>query len=148
MIRPLTDLKELPWPLLLDADPDRALVESYLKRSRVLVYQEDYIEGVLVFEERADEWEILNVAVSESHQGQGIGGQLLDAAFAWMKKQAPDKRVLIKTGDLTSPALSLYQKKGFQQIAIVKDYFVDNYPEPIYEDGRLLRNQVILAKQL
>lgn len=149
MIRILQANEEYPWTLLLDADPDRDLVANYLKNSRVLVHESmDAIIGVIVYQERETEWEIMNLAVAPERQGQGIGGQLLEAVFASIKEISGEKPILIKTGDLTSPALKLYQAKGFQQIGLVKDYFIDNYPEPIYENGQLLRNQVILRRSV
>lgn len=146
---PIKEVERLPWELLLDADPNRDLVTAYLKQSVVLVAFDsenpDKLLGVLVFQERLKEWEILNVAVAPACQNQGIGKRLLQACLREIKKRQDQKRILIKTGDLTSPALTLYQKMGFKQIAFIKDYFVENYPEPIYEEGEQLRNQVILA---
>lgn len=157
-IDPQQQKELLPWSLLLDADPDRQLVASYLERSRLLIAWQEKAEalspltaagavGVTVFEERAEEFEILNVAVAQQFQNQGIGSRLLDECLSLTTAQAPQKPVLIKTGDLTSPALSLYQKKGFRQIAVVKDYFIQHYAEPIYEEGVRLRNQVILQRR-
>ncbi|KAF1301249.1 MULTISPECIES: GNAT family N-acetyltransferase [Enterococcus] len=147
MIRRLKDSEELPWALLLEADPDRGMVEGYLSDSQILVYAETKIIGIIVFQERS-EWEILNLSVASDHEGKGIGGKLLEASFQQMRKQAPLKEVLIKTGDLSSPALHLYRKKKFQQKAIIQDYFVTHYSEPIYENGERLRNQVILSRKL
>lgn len=145
MIRLHQSEEDYPWELLLDADPDRERVTAYLAKSiTFLAKAEEEIIGVLVMQLGSENDEIMNVAVAPAHQGQGIGGQLLEAAFAYRQT---DKPLLIKTGDLTSPALSLYKRKGFKEIAVVKDYFVDNYPEPIFEDGQLLRNQVILERK-
>lgn len=146
---PIKEVERLPWELLLDADPNRDLVTAYLKQSLVLVAFDsenpDKLLGVLVFQGRLKEWEILNVAVAPARQNQGIGKRLLQACLREITKRQDQKQILIKTGDLTSPALTLYQKMGFKQIAFIKDYFVENYPEPIYEEGEQLRNQVILA---
>lgn len=147
MIRQLKPGEDLPWELLLDADPQRSLVEDYLKRSELLVYEAaSQVVGVIVFQAGAAEWEIMNVAVDPKWQGQGLGGELLDAALATIEKTPGAKEVIIKTGDLTSAALTLYQKKGFRQVALVKDYFIEQYDEPIYENGQRLRNQVILKR--
>lgn len=146
---PLQEAQALPWDLLLDADPNRDLVESYLKESSVLVaydsQEPERFLGVLVYQERLEEWEILNVAVATDWQNQGIGKQLLQACLEAISPDQSKKKILIKTGDLTSPALTLYQNVGFRQVAFVKDYFVENYPEPIFEAGKQLRHQVILA---
>lgn len=148
---PQKGAERLPWTLLLDADPNQELVKDYLEKSRVLIAYEkqvpERIVGILVYEERVAEWEILNVAVTPALQNQGIGRVLLQRCLQEIMNQEEDKQILIKTGDLTSSALSLYQKMGFRQIGFVKDYFVKNYPEPIFEGDKQLRNQVILAYQ-
>ena len=148
---PKTEAEHLPWSLLLDADPNQELVKSYLARSRVLIaYPEqepENILGILVYEEQAEAWEILNVAVAPAVQNHGIGRQLLQRCLQEILSGTDGKQILIKTGDLTSPALALYQKVGFQKVGFVKDYFVENYPEPIFEGNKQLRNQVILAYQ-
>lgn len=146
---PVKEAQALPWDLLLDADPNRELVTNYLKESFLLVAFDPEkpldLLGVLVYQERLAEWEILNVAVAPAVQNQGIGKKLLQACLKDITSRKKAKPILIKTGDLTSPALTLYQNVGFKQIALVKDYFVENYPEPIFEAGEQLRNQVILA---
>lgn len=146
---PVKEAQALPWDLLLDADPNRELVTNYLKESFLLVAFDPEkpldLLGVLVYQERLAEWEILNVAVAPAVQNQGIGKKLLQACLKDITSRKKAKPILIKTGDLTSPALTLYQNVGFKQIALVKDYFVENYSEPIFEAGEQLRNQVILA---
>lgn len=145
MIRFLTDTEPLPWDLLLDADPNRDFVEEYLKTSEVLVYDQSGIKGVVVYQ-NGDKVEIMNLAVSPESQGQGIGRQLMEEALLQIEKTYPKKSVLIKTGDISSPALKLYQSLGFKEIAKIENYFVDHYPEPIYEGGCLLKHQIILEK--
>ena len=76
MIRPITPNEAYPWALLLDADPEKAVVESYLYNSQTLVYEEaGEMIGVLVYQNQGKNWEIMNVAVSPEKQGMGIGRQ-------------------------------------------------------------------------
>lgn len=145
MIRFLTDKEALPWELLLDADPNRSFVEEYLKTSNVLVYDHTGIIGVIVYQD-GEKVEIMNLAVAPEFQGQGIGRKLMNAALLNIKETYPGKAILIKTGDMSSPALHLYVSMGFKQIARIENYFVDHYPEPIYENGQLLKHQIILEK--
>ena len=67
-LNPQKEAERLPWSLLLDADPNQELVKDYLEKSRVLIAYEkqapERIVGILVYEERVAEWEILNVAVT------------------------------------------------------------------------------------
>ena len=81
MIRPIHPNEAYPWSLLLDADPEKTVVEGYLYDSQTLVYEEDgEVIGVLVYRDQGTKWDIINVAVSPAKQGRGIGGQLLQAA--------------------------------------------------------------------
>jgi len=44
--------------------------------------------------------------------------------------------------------LHIYQKAGFEMDRIKKNFYLDNYPTPIFENGLLLKHMVILKKKL
>ena len=150
MIRYLNAAEPLPWALLLDADPEEALVRNYLATSQLLVFEEDQqILGEVVFQLRETEAELMNVAVTPSAQGKGIGKQLVQATLKELQQQiTKPTEVLVKTGDITGPAVGLYKSCGFQEKARVENYFVHHYSEPIYEDGVRLKHQLILNQWL
>ncbi|MBM1151525.1 GNAT family N-acetyltransferase [Enterococcus durans] len=140
------DKQHLPWELLLDADPDKEKIQMYVDMGSGFVWQvADEIKGVIVYDTRKTEYEIMNVAVAPSEQGRGIGRQLLLHAIKHLRegKNAQNK-IIIRTGSVSSAALHLYKKVGFVEVSRDIDYFVKNYPEPIYENGELLRDQVTL----
>ncbi|MDR0921631.1 MAG: GNAT family N-acetyltransferase [Lactobacillales bacterium] len=145
MIRELNKTEDYPWKLLLNADPNQSLVEDYLKRGQVYVYEEqENILGVVVLMERSkNQYEVMNVSTDENHLRKGIARALLQHALTQLPKNE-HLEVLVKTGDISIEAVKLYQSLGFEILETVKDYFVENYPEPIYEHGELLRNQVIM----
>ena len=148
MIRELKQGEALPWDLLLNADPDRAIVTTYLSASRVFVAEngEQAILGVLVLMPLSEDhhYEIMNVSVDPAHFRQGIGRALITHALSDIKARDRQAEIWIKTGDLTVDAIGLYESVGFEIVDVVKDYFVDHYAEPIYENGQLLRHQVIM----
>jgi ribosomal protein S18 acetylase RimI-like enzyme len=150
MIRPLFPAESYPWELLLDADPEKEVVDRYIHESEILVYEKEQIVGVIVYQLQEEGWEIMNVAVAPNHQNQGIGKQLVAAALdAIHANQGTEAQsVIIKTGSLPSAALSLYKKMGFVEKEIVKNYFVDHYKEPIYENGIQLLDQLVLEKNI
>ena len=43
---------------------------------------------------------------------------------------------------------SFYERFGFVPSHIVKNFFTDNYPEPIFEDGSQCIDMVYLKKKL
>ena len=90
-----------PWGLLLLADPARPRVEAYLAGGHCYVaalaeplpgakYTEDAIIGVFVLVATGPRvYELMNIAVAESHQGRGWGKQLVHAAIAEARGSAP-----------------------------------------------------------
>lgn len=142
--------KDLPWSLLLDADPDKEKVQVYVSRGSGWIWKEkEKTIGVLIYVASEKEYEIVNVAVTPTYQGKGIGGKLLETAFQKLSQLASNQtRIIIRTGTTSSAALHLYQKMGYVEIGRVKDYFIHHYSEPIFENGDQLRDQVILAIHL
>ncbi|EGP5055682.1 GNAT family N-acetyltransferase [Enterococcus faecium] len=142
--------KDLPWSLLLDADPDKEKVQVYVSRGSGWIWKEkEKTIGVLIYVAREKEYEIVNVAVAPKYQGKGIGGKLLETAFQKLSQLASSQtQIIIRTGSTSSAALHLYQKMGYVEIGRVKDYFIHLYSEPIFENGDQLRDQVILAIHL
>lgn len=144
----LLDPKEpVPWDLLLLADPSKEMIQDYLPDSQLLVYRLEEIVGVLVYQGISEnEVEIKNLAVAPAYQNQKIASQLLTAFFK--EVQGKYQSALVKTGEYPPTPLALYQKFGFEIVGVQKDYFVIHLPEPIFEDGKQLKDQIILRKKL
>ena len=70
---------DIPWTLLLSGDPSRAMVERYLYHGRCWTATVDgtIIGEIVVSAIRPRIWEIMNVAVDEPWQRQGIAPGLL-----------------------------------------------------------------------
>ncbi|UWS52149.1 GNAT family N-acetyltransferase [Enterococcus faecium] len=121
--------KDLPWSLLLDADPDKEKVQVYVSRGSGWIWKEkEKTIGVLIYVAREKEYEIVNVAVAPTYQGKGIGGKLLETAFQKLSQLASSQtQIIIRTGSTSSAALHLYQKMGYVEIGRVKDYFIHHY---------------------
>lgn len=52
----------------------------------------------------------------------------------------------VGTGD-SDKTLSFYKSCGFVKSHIVKDFFIDNYDHPMFEDGNQLVDMVYLKKE-
>ncbi|PKL30065.1 MAG: GNAT family N-acetyltransferase, partial [Spirochaetae bacterium HGW-Spirochaetae-10] len=65
----------------------------------------------------------------------------------WAQKNG-SRSIVIGTGNSSLTQLSLYQKLGFRMDHIIKDFFTDNYSEPIVENGLLCRDMVVLKRDL
>lgn len=140
---------QYPWELLLLADPCRDLIEKYLEDSVALgSLDQGEVRGVVVIVPLSREsWEIKNIAVSPSYQGQGLGRSLLRAALDLCEAEGA-KEVWIGTGNSSLGQLGLYQKMGFRMVEIVRDFFSQHYPEEIVENGIVCRDMVRLVATL
>jgi ribosomal protein S18 acetylase RimI-like enzyme len=148
-IRPLGRDDSVPYDLLLSADPNRALVDAYVKRGATYVAETDEgLVGVYVLiDTRPDTMELVNVAVADAFQGRGIGKRLVLHAIE-SARAAGVKTLEVGTGSTGVTQLALYQKCGFRMVGIDRDFFVRHYDEPIYENGMQLLDMVRLAMDL
>lgn len=149
MIIEISDKQTLPWELLLLADPDKKMIDKYIEASQVYVYQEKGNSvGVIAVKKQDDGYyEIMNMAVSDDLQGRGIGKLLLKETLnSIASSENSGIKVRVKTGETSKAALTVYKSCGFRVTAIEKNYFLKHYDEPIYENGQLLKDQIILEK--
>ena len=100
--------------LLLLADPAVEAIERYL-----------YDGELYIFKDGAD-----TAAVLESLQGKGIGSEFLKRLINEASKSFT--HMLVGT---TSPTEGFYKSLGFEYSHTIPNFFIDNYPEPVYEDG-------------
>jgi ribosomal protein S18 acetylase RimI-like enzyme len=148
-IRLLNAEETLPYDLLYLADPSVKMVAKYIFSSSVFVaVLAEQIVGVLaLFPIDRTVMEIKNIAVEETHQGKGIGKQLLMHAITQAKEKGY-KELLIGTANSSIGQLALYQKMGFEIDHIIKSFFTDNYPNLMYENGILVRDMIVLRQDL
>jgi ribosomal protein S18 acetylase RimI-like enzyme len=149
IIRPLSSAETPLFDLLLLADPSVKMMGKYIFASSVYVAIIDaQIVGVLALLP-IDETliEIKNIAVAETHQGKGIGKKLLAFAFSEANEKG-FQDIQIGTANSSIGQLALYKKMGFEMDCIIKSFFTDNYPEPMYENGISVRDMVVLKKTL
>ena len=139
----------IPYELLLLSDETVEAINKYITDSEIYSLEiEDISVGIYaLYELNKDEIEIKNIAVSEDFQRKGIGMFLLQDAIERAKKKGY-KTIIIGTAETSVYQLKLYQRAGFQQFDIKKDFFLENYVEPIFEDGILLKDMIMLKMEL
>ena len=149
VIRQLSKDEKIPYDLLLLADETIEAINKYIFDSDIFVLEQgNRIIAVYVFQAiNKNEIEIKNIAVIIDCQGQGIGKLLLNDA-ARRARERGFKTIIIGTGDAATKQLYLYQKEGFEVFDIKENFFIDNYPEPIYENGIQLKHMIMLKKEL
>ncbi len=97
-----------PPPMLQDFAAD-------IPAGRVLVAG-DPPAGFVVSYARAGDWHVENLAVAPEAQGQGLGPRLLAAAEA-LARAAGHMRVTLYTNAAMAPALALYPRLGYREVA-------------------------------
>lgn len=141
--------ENIPYDLLLLADPSKELIDEYLKQSDVFsARQNNRTIGVIVlFPLTRETVEIKNVAVKPEFQGQGIGSYLIENVVK-VASANRQKSICIGTANSSIGQLYLYQKLGFEIFGINKDFFLKNYSLPIFENGVQCKHLILLEKKL
>ena len=141
--------REYPYDLLLIADETVEGINKYVHDSEVYVAEnEGERAGVFcLIYHKDDTAEIMNIAVLPRIQRRGVGSCLLKEIekIARMKEQ---KAVIVGTADCGVDQIRFYEKNGYCRYALKKNYFLEIYEEPIYENGVQLKDMVMLKKEL
>lgn len=148
-IKRIEKLGKIPYDLLLLADPSKKNIDKYIFSGDIYIIEKDGITiGCYVLHSiNSETIEIKNIVVEPAYQGKGIGLYLLNHATEEAKVKG-FKSIIIGTGNSSVGQLYLYQKAGFRISNIIKDFFIDNYDEPIIENGIACRDMVMLTKAL
>ena len=88
----------------------------------------------------------MSIAVQPAHQRFGYGTALLKWVIDFFRKYGASQ-LEVGTGTF-GYQLAFYQKHGFRVSRIDHNFFVKNYPEPIFEDGIQLFDMLRLSLML
>lgn len=126
---------DAPMELLLLADPSEDKVRSYLAHSHCFVASsQGVVVGACVVQPQGrSAYELMNIAVAPEHQKAGHGSVLLKWVINFFRRSGAT-HIEVGTGTF-GYQLAFYQRHGFRVARIDHDFFVRNYPEPIWEDG-------------
>ena len=149
-------------PLLLLADEQESMIDRYLDRGTLYVLEdedekasdaardeEDRTENVkavcVVTDEGEGVLEVKNLAVEPKSQRKGYGRAMLH----FIKEMYRDFFSILQVGTGDSPlTIPFYEKCGFRRFHVNKNFFIDNYDHPIYEDGKQLVDMIILRQKI
>ena len=125
----------IPLDILLEADPSELSISSYSTDAWGFVaQQDDQIIGACIAKTiREGCAEIFNVSVLPDSQGKGVGTKLLKFALDQLVHKGI-KRVELGTGAF-GYQLTYYHRLGFRVGEVIQNHFLDNYSEPIFENG-------------
>lgn len=137
------------WPFYLEADPERQAVLRYLPQSRVYLLVEQALPMAVacVLPLTPTICELKNITVCRHRRRQNLGTLLCQYIFEECRQQGFVK-LLVGTADVSCAPLAFYQQLGFTRTTVITNFFIDNYATPIYDNGELCRNMIILEKCL
>ena len=143
-ITKVTKSKKDYLSLLLLADESESMVDLYLDRGDMFILEDDGIKAeCVVTKESEGIYEIKNIAVMPEAQRKGYGKRLIEYV---MSHYVDCKAMLVGTGECDS-TLSFYRACGFTQSHRIRDFFIDNYDHPMFEDGVQLIDMVYLKRE-
>ena len=126
--------KEKYMDLLLEADPEREVVEKYLKDGElfVLTYKDMIVCVAVVTKVDEKTCELKNISTNEKYRGQGFGKKMIKYLFEIYRLKYD--KMIVGTSENNIP---FYIKQGFDKYyKTIKNFFIDNYNEKIL-DGDL-----------
>lgn len=134
--------------LLLLADEQENMIDRYLERGVMYALYDD--NGVIkaecvVTDEGNGVLEIKNIAVAPEFQRKGYGQALID----FLVTEYAGKFSVLQVGTGDSPlTVPFYEKCGFVRSHSIKNFFIDNYDNPIYENGVFLRDMIYFKRNI
>ncbi len=132
--------------LLLIADEQVSMIEKYLYRGDMFALCDDEVKAIcVVTQEETGIYELKNIVTVPEFQRKGYAQQLIAYVANYYKKSGEE--LLVGTGDCPW-ILHFYEKCGFEKSHIVKNFFIDNYDHPMYEDGHQLVDMIYLKRHL
>lgn len=149
IIRRLGVDEPIPYALLLLADETVNAINKYIFEAEILVAdQKGDIVGVCVLKAMDHQtMEIKNIAVHQEVQGKSIGTRLINFV-SQLSAGRGFTDLIVGTCDQCLKEIVFYKKAGFDDFKIIRNYFPDNYDQPIYENGNKILDLVVLKKSL
>ena len=145
-IKVITENKKQFLSLLLLADEQEDMIDKYITDGTMYVLEDNGVKGECVVIDAGNRvLEIKNIAIRPDCQGKGYGKSLID--FIVRKYKGEYSVLQVGTGEslLTIP---FYEKCGFVRSHSIKNFFTDNYDQPIYESGIQLVDMIYLKRDL
>ena len=100
-----------------------------------IAVDEGMVAGYIGSQSTIDETDVMNVAVHPDWRRQGIAENLITHLIQELKKRG-SHALMLEVRASNTPAIALYEKLGFQQVGLRKNY----YRNP-KEDALILRKE-------
>ena len=144
----ITEKKKQYLDLLLLADEQEEMIDRYLERGDMFVLQDEHKKAIavaVVTVEGDNVVELKNLAVLKEEQGKGYGKRMIEYVCKFYSEKY--RILFVGTGDV-DVTVGFYKHCGFTYSHWVKNFFIENYDHPIYEDGVQLKDMVYLSRNI
>ena len=145
-IREVVENKKQFLSLLLLADEQEDMIDKYIADSTMYILDDNGIKGeCVVLSVGNNTLEIKNIAIHPDYQRKGYGQAFID--FLIKKYRGEYSALQVGTGE-SRATIPFYEKCGFIRSHIIKNFFIDNYENPIYEEKVQLVDMIYLKRDL
>ena len=146
-IKEITTNKADYMDILLIGDEDEKMINKYIEQSTIFAsYENKGLTSVCAVITIDNETiEIKNLATYPEYENRGYASALIN--FICNKYKTNYKYLILGTGE-NNKTLKFYKKRGFQETHRLKNFFIDNYEHPIFEEGTQLVDMIYLKKIL
>lgn len=144
----LTDVENLLPILMLAEESESALRWSLDNLSDTLYRMDDDGKpiGAATLRWNTEPCEIMELAIAEDHQGQGLGRQFINYLLAEGRRRGKTE-LLVGTANSSIENLIFYQRCGFRMYQVRQDYFW-YLRKPIFENGIRMRDMIVFHYDL
>ena len=101
----------------------------------LVALEDDVVVGYIGSQTAVDETDVMNVAVHPDHRRKGVAEALIGNLVSELKARG-SHALMLEVRDSNAPAISLYEKLGFLQVGLRKNYY--HNPK---EHARILRKE-------
>ncbi|MCL2688213.1 MAG: GNAT family N-acetyltransferase [Methanobrevibacter sp.] len=133
--------------LLLIADEEEDMIDKYLEKGELFALYDDDLKSVCVITSSKDSYELKNIATYPRYQKQGYGQKIMEFVIDYCKNKNKFTKIYVGTGECEK-IINFYEKFGFEESHKIRNFFVDNYNEPMFEDGKQLIDMIYLKRDL
>ena len=145
-IKKIEDNKQEYMNILLEADPDENIVSKYLEHGDLFigVVEEKTVCVIVVTKYNNDICELKNIATLPECRGKGYASRLIKFVFEEYKNKY--SKIIVGT---TENMIPFYVLNGFTKYHhTVKNFFIDNYKEAIWDGNLQCIDMYYYAKEL
>lgn len=134
LIKKIEDDRQKYLELLLLADPDINVVESYINEGALFAVYDDnkLVSSALIIDINSDVCELKNIATYKEYQKKGYASALIEYITKYYK--GIYSTMIVGTANSSFNNILFYENCGFKYYKTIGNFFIDNYTEKIFED--------------